>query len=52
MTIFDTFDEDEKENAISKLIQQVNSDLGKDLLKKGITEEKVNYSKITKDYKK
>ena len=52
MTIFDTFDKDEKDNAINKLIQQLNSNFGEAVLKRGVVEEKVKYSKITKDYKK
>lgn len=35
MTIFDEFDKEEKENAVSNLINDVNKMLGKDILKKG-----------------
>ena len=36
LTIFDSFDEAEKEHAINKLIQNINKDLGSDVLKRGI----------------
>ena len=40
MTIFDSFDDVEKENAINKLIKNINTDLGTELLQKGIKQNK------------
>ena len=52
MTIFDSFDYDEKDNAINKLIDQLNDSFGGMVLKKGVEEKKLNLSKVTKDFKK
>ena len=52
MTIFDKFDEDENEQKIIKIIRDINEQVGKEVLKKGMElKEKTNFSKITKDYK-
>ena len=40
LSIFDSFDEVEKENAINKLIKNINTDLGGDVLKRGINNQK------------
>ena len=47
MSIFDSFDEVEKDNAINALIRKLNEDFGRDVLKRGI---KIKDSKNINDY--
>ena len=47
MSIFDSFDEVEKDNAINTLIRKLNEDFGRDVLKRGI---KIKDSKNINDY--
>ena len=39
LSIFDSFDEAEKENTINKLIKNINADLGGDILKRGLKDQ-------------
>ena len=48
MSIFDSFDEVEKDNAINSLIRNLNEDFGSDVLKRGIKIKDNN--KSIKDY--